>query len=386
MKKNLAFTLVELLVVIAIIGILIAILLPAVQAAREAARRMACQNNVRQFGLGIHNFLDNYKALPPAIIKSEGYPTFQVLMLPYIEQQALYEMYQATNVLTMGSAHVRPDANWLKSLTDGQRKGVGSVPIYTCPGSLGQKRMKFDPNGTNNQMGPLTDYAVLISKYNDCPIFWFCYGTYWPASDGFNGVFPDGYGHGRPQYYITAPLRVSAYTPIANPSLITVESWKPRDKISHWSDGSSNILVMAEKHIPAWSVNSMSSVGLGWCGSYLSTCIEGDSKNSINFMNSARIVWYRTASGQQVNGSVIVNTKLFARGPNDPATDTESKCGSNQYQTDGMGNVYQLGSSHPGVVNALVGDGSVRAIPITCGSELMKNLTTVNDGAAVTLP
>ena len=86
------FTLVELLVVIAIIGMLIALLLPAVQAAREAARRMQCTNHLKQFGLAIHNFHDTFNALPPRAV-GDGRVTAFVFLLPFQEQQSLYEIF-----------------------------------------------------------------------------------------------------------------------------------------------------------------------------------------------------------------------------------------------------------------------------------------------------
>ncbi|MBI3462239.1 MAG: DUF1559 domain-containing protein [Planctomycetes bacterium] len=83
------FTLVELLVVIAIIGILIALLLPAVQAAREAARRGQCTNNLKQIGLGLHNYHNSHKAFPATSGFVRGWGLLPV-MLPYIELQSLY--------------------------------------------------------------------------------------------------------------------------------------------------------------------------------------------------------------------------------------------------------------------------------------------------------
>ncbi len=84
------FTLVELLVVIAIIGILVALLLPAVQAARESARRTQCTNHLKQVLLGVHNFHDTRKRIPPAYTYAVGNRgTTYYHILPFIEEQSL---------------------------------------------------------------------------------------------------------------------------------------------------------------------------------------------------------------------------------------------------------------------------------------------------------
>ena len=87
------FTLVELLVVIAIIGILIALLLPAVQAAREAARRMSCSNNLKQYGIALHNYHDIHKTFPTSQLQRMNSARFNTnwVLCPFIEQNALYE-------------------------------------------------------------------------------------------------------------------------------------------------------------------------------------------------------------------------------------------------------------------------------------------------------
>ena len=118
------FTLIELLVVIAIVGMLIAILLPAVQAAREAARRMHCANNLKQIGIATHNYHDTYRQLPSSAIidgnisstANNGSWGVHGRILNFIEQNNVY------NRVDLGTA-------WDNQMTIDYLQ----VPIYSCP-------------------------------------------------------------------------------------------------------------------------------------------------------------------------------------------------------------------------------------------------------------
>lgn len=156
LRRRLGFTLIELLVVIAIIAILIALLLPAVQQAREAARRTQCRNNMKQLGLALHNYESSFKMFPQAAHNSfnirdvpgggplpySGYASYmtpntlswRVMILPYIEQQNLYNLFNMRG--------------WQYQWTPINPTSIGATPIpsFYCPS---------DPTGQGEPWAPV---------------------------------------------------------------------------------------------------------------------------------------------------------------------------------------------------------------------------------------
>jgi prepilin-type N-terminal cleavage/methylation domain-containing protein/prepilin-type processing-associated H-X9-DG protein len=131
--RRVGFTLIELLVVIAIIAILIALLVPAVQKVREAAARTQCQNNLKQIGLGMHNYANVFKGFPPSrttgdVPSAPYYPyhhSWSAALLPYIEQTNTFSLYTYT-------------ADW--DDTSNYPAIQTYMPVFSCPSTPQQNR------------------------------------------------------------------------------------------------------------------------------------------------------------------------------------------------------------------------------------------------------
>lgn len=124
------FTLIELLVVIAIIAVLIGLLLPAVQSAREAARRIQCVNNLKQLGLGLHNYHDVHGSFPPGLASSGSGLSWRAMLTPFIEQNTVFNSINFTrnieadyNEAVMFTVYNAISSIWLCP-SDGHRDGA----------------------------------------------------------------------------------------------------------------------------------------------------------------------------------------------------------------------------------------------------------------------
>ena len=219
------FTLVELLIVIAIIGILISMLLPAVNGVREAARRTQCANNMKQIGLALQAYHESRGQFPPGSGMGGGFAyntpgvgnpldrgSTLVYLLPFLEQQALYDACDFTQETFHNSF-----------LADGTPVYEVWVSSYLCPSAQGAE---YVPNGdpywqdTDGLNCALSNYGLSMGSQT----FQSCFG------DDFFGTGPAGHGQSN------------------NPSEISgvFSSFRWAASIKDIKDGTSNTIAMGE--------------------------------------------------------------------------------------------------------------------------------------------
>ncbi|MDY3562224.1 DUF1559 domain-containing protein [Gemmata sp. JC673] len=213
------FTLIELLVVIAIIAILIGLLLPAVQKVREAASRLKCSNNLKQLGLAYHNYHDSNMQLPPAAM-GDKYASHFVLILPYIEQNNLYNKFNVSLEMTSGANNTQLLAN------------ESVVNTFLCPSIRSGNAM--------TTLGPAVDYVATGNRdqSNDC--------------DRLDGNPEQHWGM---LIYPSDPLPGTGRTGL-----------KSRTSFASVTDGLSNTTLLGEKHVPSTGIGQPANAGDGTWG------------------------------------------------------------------------------------------------------------------------
>ena len=168
MNRKHGFTLVELLVVIAIIGTLIGMLLPAVQMVREAARRTACQNNLHQVALAIHNY-ESAKQLYPPSRAADEFLAWPVYLMPFLELNNLYDQFKIQEKYQSQAPEILQN----------------TMPVMLCPAR--PRRGNVSISESKGPVGAIGDYAGNAGT----PRF-FPFDVWAKFKDPVDGVFNSG--------------------------------------------------------------------------------------------------------------------------------------------------------------------------------------------------
>ncbi len=347
-----AFTLIELLVVIAIIGILIALLLPAVQKIREAAARMSCSNNLKQLGLAAHNYQGVFNQLPPgANLNSVGCVE---LLLPYLEQDNLYNVFSFPNHGNTAVYVSTPNLNWFSDPWD-RPPTTSTDTLPPCPNPSGQWGCQGELKILQCPSAP--DPGQYVTGLMDVEYgtggldFNVLRGATGPGHTFSSAPGRDVIGHsnylGVGGYY--APSQFSA-----NAGLFTYQS---KSSIGRVPDGTSNTLMFGE-----------------YMGGFINWGGSGGIPNGLS--GGSRL------AGYNYTGFAVSNPDGSATNPPIGLAN-----GAAQINNPNCGTYGEFGSYHAGgIVQFSMADGSVQKLSNTIDFGVYQALSGYQDGVVVTLP
>jgi prepilin-type N-terminal cleavage/methylation domain-containing protein/prepilin-type processing-associated H-X9-DG protein len=328
------FTLIELLVVIAIIAVLIALLLPAVQAAREAARRSQCVNNLKQLGLGLHNYHSVNDTFPPAGLPIWSYSNNAIVtngsfspharMLGGLEQQALY------NAINWGLACDNDTFGTARNIT----VAISRQNVFLCPSSAPPSWKMSGTAPLNANIGPGNNYFASVGS----SLEFYATQTNGPP----NGVFQ----------YAGASIGMRDIVD-GSSNTIAFGEWKTGTGLTSVVTIPTDIIMMGS--LPSGVTRNTATMNMANNPTYINNFVawlNGCMKNAASKRSDKTITLAESwALGLP---TYTWGNVLLAPNPKYP------NCTENGAASIADAGMYGLSSPHPGGANIMMADGSVR--------------------------